>query len=390
MLALSDFNPYGIEMGDMSDGMFNEVYNGMYNGGGITGSGYGMFGDSDDQSDAIDFDLPFSTFIDNEGGRSTRFLGKSRLLGKSLPTRVKEMKPKRHLAVLRTNRQIYNEASTLLHTDLTIMVQPGDALIDTPGNAVVERTENLWRHAPSNKLHSAKLNGRKMYTTPSLDGVLEPHVFGQFRKISYDAVFDFFMDDDAPSLSINDELHACAEDEHKFVSYLMTTKSITRWCEDPLPAGRADNGLRETLQDVADITISRVVVTQPSIADVIQKFVTLLSNSPIIRRLEINLQVGVTCSNDTGSIDHESIDSEHEGKQDEKFYVADERATELFLEAGVLNSLRSLSNVMSFSLTIETIGRTGESMKPKKKHLKIIRDLKSAIERNWVVEHGPR
>ena len=392
MLALSHFNPYGMEMGDMNDGIFNEVYNGMYNGGGIAGSGYGMFGDFDDQSDVMDFDLPdpfFSTFIDDgeeidyEGGRSAR------LLGKSLPTRAKEMKLKRHLAILRTNRQIYNEASTLLHSALTILMSPGDALIDTPGNAIVERTENLWRHSPSNKLHSAKPNGQTMYTTPSLDGVLDPYVFARFGKISYDGLFDFSMADDAPSLHINDDLRACAQDEHKFVSYLTATKNITRWYENPLPAGRADNGLRETLQDVADITFSRAVVTQPSVADVIQKFVTLISKSPIIRHLELTLQVEVRCSNGTRSIDHDSIDSEEEAKLDEKWYVADERATELFLEAGVLNSLRSLSNVMSFSLTIETFGRTGEFMKPKKKYLNIIRDLKSAIERNWVVEHGP-
>ena len=386
MLALSNFNPYGIEMGDMSDGMFNEVYNG----GGIAGFGCDMFGDFDDQSDTMDFgspDLPFSTFFDdgeendNEGTRASRFLGKP------LPTKLfeKETGIKRHLAILRTNRQIYIEASDLLHSDLTIVVQPGDALIDTPGNASVKPSKKLWRHAPSSRIHSTKLNGQTVYTTPSLDGVLEPHVFAQFRKISYLGVFEFF-DNGAPSLHINNDLRARAEDEAKFVSYLTAAKSTTRWCEDPLPAGRHDNGRRQTLQDVADITISRVVVTQPSMADVIQKFVDLLSNSPVIRHLEFSLNVVVKCSSSSESM---STDSDQDAECFDKEIVADERATELFLEAGILDPLRNLSNVMDFSLTIETDGRASEFMEPKEKHLKMIQDLKNVIERNWIVKHGP-
>ena len=396
MFALSNFNPYGIEMGDMCDGMFNEVYNGMYSGGGITNFGYDMFDDFDDQSqsDAFGFGSQGSSFSisiddgernDNEGGRGIRFLGKP------LPTKVsdeKEKDIKRHLAILRTNRQIYNEASALLHSDLTIVVQPGDTLTDTPGNAIVKRSEKLWRHAPSNRLPSTKFNGQTVYTTPSLDGVLEPHVFAQFEKISFFGDFEFYLDRDAPSLHINDDLRASAKDERMFASYLTAVKNITRWCENPLPTGRADNGLRETLQDVADITISRVVITQPSVADVVQKFVDLLSVSPVIRHLEFILDVEVECSNDSKSIDYDYLDSEHKAKLDEKCCVADERATELVLEAGILDPLRNLSNVMNFSLVIETLGRGNDFMKPSKKHLKIIQDLKNTIERNWVVKHS--
>ena len=398
MLALSSFNPYGIEMGDMSDGMFNEVYSGMCNGGGIAGFGGDMFGEFINQSDAMNFGSPdssFSAFIgdgeekDDEGGRGTRFLIKP-----SSPKGVKkEIGIKRHLAILRTNRQIYTEASALLHSDLTIIVQPGDALTDKPGNPNVEPTKKLWRHAPSTGFQSAKFDGQTVYTSPSLDGDLEPHVFAQFSKISYLGVFNLQKDDDAPSLHINSDLRASAEEEAKFVSYLTATKNTTRWCEDPLPTGRPYNTRRETLQDVADITVSQVFFTQPSIADAIQRFVDLLSNSPVIRHLEFCLKVLVTCSNSSEYMSYNGEDSEQElryyEKQYEKNLVADERATELFLEAGVLDSLRNLSNVMNFSLTIKTVGRASEFMEPRKKHRKMIRDLKNAIERNWVIKHGP-
>ena len=367
--------------------LFNEVYNG----GGITGFECDMFGDIDDQNNSMNSGLPHSSFSNsiNEGAESDNEVSRaSRFLEKPLPTKLfeKETGIKRHLAILRTNRQIYIEASGLLHSDLTIVVQPGDALIDTPGNASVKPSKKLWRHAPSSRLHSAELNGQTVYTTPSLDGVLEPHVLAQFGKISYLGVFKFFYDDDAPSLHINNDLRACAEDEAKFVSYLTAAKSTTLWCEDPLPAGRYDNGCRQTLQDVADITISRVVVTQPSTADVIQKFVDLLSNSPVIRHLEFRLAVVAQCSSSSESM---SIDSEQDAESYVKDSVADQRATELFLEAGILDSLRNLSNVMNFSLRIETEGRASEFMEPKEKHLKIIQDLKNVIERNWIVKHGP-
>ena len=368
-----------------------DLFDQVYNGGGITGFECDMFGDIDGQSNSMNSGLPHSSFSnsinegaesDNEGGRASRFLEKP------LPTKVfeKETGIKRHLAILRTNHQVYIEASALLHSDLTIVVQPGDALIDTPGNASVKPSKKLWRHAPSSTLHSAKLNGQTVYTTPSLDGVLEPHVLAQYGKISYLGAFNFFHDDDAPSLHINNDLRACAEDEAKFVSYLTAAKSTTRWCEDTLPAGRYDNGRRQTLQDVADITISRLVVTQPSIADVIQKFVDLLSSSPVIRHLEFSLAVLAKCSSSSESM---STDSEQDAEYYHKESVADERATELFLEAGILDSLRNLSNVMNFSLTIRTEGRASEFMEPKKKHLNMIQDLKNEIERNWIVKHGP-
>ena len=381
-------NPYGIEMeDDMSDGMFNALYAGDT----ITGFGHGMFGDFDHQSDTMGFGspgLPSSIPIDdgeesvNEGGRDTRSLVKS------LPTKVNnknEMEIKRHLAILRTNRQIYDEASALLHSDLRIFVKPGDALIDTPGNAVAERSRKLWRHAPSNGLHSAKISGQTVYNTPSLDGVLEPHVFAQFEKISYTGHFDFLMDRDAPGLHIDDDLRACAEDERMFVSYLTATKSVSRRRKGPLPAVRADNGFRAAIQDN---TYSKVVVTRPSVADVIQKFVDLVSISPVIRNVEFILDVQVICSNVMESMEYDSGDSEQEAKEEEKDYAADERATELFLEAGILDSLRTLSNVMNFTFTIETIGRGCEDMQPKKKHLEMIQDLKKAIESNWAVKHG--
>lgn len=395
-------NPYGIAMGDMSDGMFDEVYNNcstMGFGGDIDDYVSHQLGDDymTDQLDAMDFGRPDTSSSNStdgedesekEDGHDIQFLEK-----KISPKRVLEngLKTKRHLAILRTNRQIYDEASALLHSDLTIDVNPGDAVTDGPGNAIVKPTKKVWRHAPINDISSTNSNGQTIYKSLPLDGPVEPHVFARFEKISYLADFTFEPDQAAPSLYVNDDLSVNDEDAAKFVSYLTTATSTTRWFEDPIPGRSFDNGRRETLQDVADITISSVSVSHPSTAGIIQNFVDLLSNSPFIRHLELTLTVEVRCKNpidDLGSDSDDESDSQ-EAKDDEKVEVADERATELFLESGVLDPLRKLSNVKCFSFEIETM-RGIKFMEPKQKYLNMVGDLKKATENNWVVKHGPR
>ena len=321
MLDFGGFNPYGIPMGDMCDGMFNEFYNG--------------YGPTDFMLDDM-LDPLSSGFTDDEyegydkGGRGTSLFGKE---------------VQRHLAILRTSRQIYNEASALLYSDLTIHVNPGDAVTDMPGNTIVEQTKGIWRHAPSKDFGSTDINGRTLYKSCLLDGLVEPHVFARFEKVSYHADFSFDFHSTGPSLYINDDLSVRAEDAARFVSYLTTAKSTTRWFEDPI-SSRFDNGRRETLKDVAGITVSSVTITEPSTADIIQKFVDLLSNSPLIRHLEVilNLEVGLPDSLEDISVDSDSdSDSEQEAKGAEKTIekteVASERGTELFLESGVLHCL---------------------------------------------------
>ena len=176
-----DLDPFGL---DLAMGYRYSGRNDLYD---------DTFGDSDDPTDI--------------GYRNS-------FLGKPVPTQddnEKEVGIKRHLSILRTNRQIYTEASTFLHSDLTIVMEPGDALTDTPGNPTVKRSKNVWRHAPSNKLPVTSTSGQTVYTTTPLDGALEPHVFARFEKISLVGDFDFDLDEDAPTFYINDDLSASAE-----------------------------------------------------------------------------------------------------------------------------------------------------------------------------------
>lgn len=279
---------------------------------------------------------------------------------------------------MRVNRQIFNEASTLLHSNLTVVLSPGDALTDTSGNSTVSQTRNIWRHAPRIGLGFTNSNGETVYNSYIMTGFMEPYIFARFEKIAYNAYFDFECDDMAPGFHINDNLSARAEDATKFLSYLTTIKSTTRWFEDPLPGRPLNMDRRDTVEDVADIPISSVTATQPSTAGIIQKFADLLLNSPFIRHLEVTLHLyartGGRFEDPMSSDDEtESVANERDIKREE---VANERATELFLESGVLNCLRNLSNVKCLSINIATSGRGGEVMKPQKKHMGMIRDLK--------------
>lgn len=381
MYDLDLYNPYGVPMGDMCDGMFNEMYNSC-GVSGFGGEGWG-FGSIDISSSDSTDDGDESA----EDGRNT-CLSEKQVSGKI--DSQKEIRIQRHLAILRTNRQIYNEASTLLHSNLTIEVVSGDALIDEPGNTIVKPSKKVWRHAPFPGPRSTNVNGQPVYEGPLLDGSLEPHVFARFERIRYFGMFELLFDNAAPRLYVDNDFSVRDTDADGLLSYFNTSKSTTRWVEDPLPDGRSDNGLRETLNDVADITIPSVTVTKPSIvAGIVQKFVDLLSSSLFVRHLEIVLYVQIGCSGlseITDSSDDEG--PEQEARYDVKHDFADLRATELLLESGVLNSLRSLSNVKSFSLRIATPARSGKAIKPKEKHLKIIGGLKEAIEKNWAVKHG--
>ena len=401
MFDPDDFNPYGIPMGDMCDGMFNEVY-----------SLGGPMPFEDDMADYMDYqrhaadtqglDSWFNDFTDDTNGHESYDStddqsgreGDHGMRDSNTGVFPKESHTKRHLAILRVNRQIYDEASTLLHKDLRIKIKPGDALLNFPTSAVVKESGRIWRYDPFMDLGIADTQGRTVYKSSALDGAVEPHVFAQFRKIHYKADFDFQLDSTAPSLYVDDDLDVNVEDSAKFASHLTTVYSTTQWFEDPLPGHCFDSGRRETLEDVADITISSVTITEPSTADIVQKFVNLLSKSPFIHHLEFVIDIKVTCEADTSSDSSSDSDDETDSEKDEKdvrkWRVAYEKGTELFLESGVLNSLEDLTNVMCFSPKVATLGRGETPMKLQQKHVKILRDLKEVIEKNCRIKDGSR
>ena len=323
---------------------------------------------------------------DNKGHGGAQHLSFEELL---LGFASKAPRVKRHLSILRTNRQVYDEASALLHSDLTIGVSPGYALAltATPGNAVVSQSTKIWRHVKKKGRDVRNTQPQTVYKPYLASNLMQSHVFARFEKLYYNGRFDFSCDASAPAIQINDDLSTRAEDETKFTSYLTTAT-----CPPQL-----FKGATHLLQDVckqkpkgaAVSPMSGITVTNATTADVFRKLGDLLSTSSFIRDLEIHLDISVGCATWYDEIyPGEDEYWEQRATLDQRTGAANERATELFLESGVLDPLRKLSNVKGFSLKIYTQGLDGLIMRPKEKHSCMMESLKEVIENNWHVKHG--
>merc|ERR1712230_288820 len=70
---------------------------------------------------------------------------------------------------------------------------------------------------------------------------------------------------------------------------------------------------------------------------------------------------------------------------DKLMEVANERATEMFLDSGVCNPLATITNVQSFDFTFGFEHREeGEKYKPLPRHVELIAQMKKVIEGNWM------
>ena len=234
--------------------------------------------------------------------------------------------------ILQTNRQIYNEASSVLYSELQLVVRPGDALTGITV-AFVKRSDYVWRHLPSDGFGRKNATGQTIYDKSERGGAMEPHVFKRFQRVRYEADFEF-------------RETCCAR--QLFITHL---KSATDCHLAPF--------------------------------QIVQEFVKLISNSPRIEHLEVAL--GVELEPDFGSGDgsfegeswaHEDL--KHEVKND----VLNRRAYELLLESFVFEPLKNLVNVNYFDFDLAFVNFLPQRIlfQPKQKHLDIIDDLKMYIE----------
>lgn len=272
-----------------------------------------------------------------------------------------EMNVQRFPAILRTNRQIYNEASPLLYRELNMRLQPGDVLCMKSGKDILKASERVWRHNPLQDIGVVKPNGLTNYAKPELDGVMEPHVLARFKKITFDLDIDWesetldaetgrqtagdptLQDQTAPSLFVNDNMTVNSQDEARLPAFYR----------------------RSTI---------------------LHQLVKILSNSPDIVRLQILFDIEVLARYDMSS-DSDSEDEQEDKDPARKMIAANERAMELFLDSGLLAPLEKLSNVRSFEFEYAALNCDCEHYKPKPKYARMLSDLKQNIERNYAVKN---
>lgn len=254
----------------------------------------------------------------------------------------------RDLAILRTNRQIYSEASSLFYSEAILTLEPADifCLAKDPRRLRFGTSEEMaWKHNPLEGIGKKDKNGVVVYKTRPLSGDIEPHIFAKFQKISFDAYFD---DDQTQPLEmwIDDDTHVIRE-------------------EDAMAFKKIFSG-----------------------SDLIKDLVKILSNSPRITSLEITVEVEVLANSNLIMADlmeeSDDEDTEAEDKTEKIMDVANEKATELFLESGIMDPLKTLSNVSycDFKFGFDHRGE-GYEYKPPGKYVQMLRDMKETIESNF-------
>jgi hypothetical protein len=307
--------------------------------------------DEDDEMDDDDLDLDDHSMLDSFDSDSDvdmRGGGKEYIRAEEAASlNEDEEKYRMHPAILRTNKQIYSEASSLLYTEGIIMLEAGDVISLARsqlqfGPKFGVPYHGAWRSNPL--LGQKELNGVLTYDNALMDGKMDPHVFARFQKVYFDANFDF---------------------EH--------TQAVELWIDDDTHVVRLEDAERYKL----------LVRTSTIMKD----FVELISQSPLIMGLEVSLEVEIMVNSTLMSQEMSSADDgddETEEKLDKLMELADERATELFLDSGICECLKELSNVKNFHFGFGFDHRVDEDVyKPLPEHVALIKELKQAVEGNF-------
>jgi len=251
---------------------------------------------------------------------------------------------KMHPAILRANKQIYSEASSLLCTEGIIVLEAGDVfcLAKAPLDTFGASYHGAWRHNPLHGL-GKEVNGVVTYGTAAMDGKMDPHVFARFQKVYFDANFNA---------------------EH--------TQHYQLWIDDDTHVVK-----REDAELFVDTLRRSTVMTD---------FVELISKSPCIMNLEVVLEVEMMVNSNLmmEEMSNDDDDDETEEKLDRLMDVADEKASELFLDSGICECLKQLSNVQTIHFKLGFEDRTDEDVyTPLPKHVAWIEELKRTVEGNF-------
>ena len=242
-------------------------------------------------------------------------------------------------AILRTNRAIYFEAALLFYTRTTIILQTSDIVCLPEGLSVhdsIPGRPKVWRHNPLLGKGYRDAKGIQVYASNELNGDMEPHIFARLQRLSIDIWFDFDNGYVEPPLSIDRSGRFADGDEVQLV----------------------------------DATIRQ--------SNDILNLVSLLSNSPVINHLNVELYFDMAAGYESGS---EPLTEEAEALQEEEDYrlmdATEDRAAGVFLDNNMLAPLEILSNVKTFELRVD------KTCNPQSHHIKMAQDLKEKIERNW-------
>ena len=259
---------------------------------------------------------------------------------------------RRYPNILRINRQIYSEASSILYSELRVNLQPGDVLCMKTGKDIAKASEKVWRHNPLDGIGTTDETGQTVYSKPRLDGVMEPHVLAHFKKFAFELDINWEVELDQrlrenhtvqpsvpPSLFVHENMTVDPQDEANLLAFYR----------------------KSTL---------------------IHQLVKILSNSPDIVSLHVSFDFRVYVR------DCKELDAYyHEAEDFKKVDLANERAMEIYMDGGFFAPLEGLSNVRSLEFQFIQTSYDGEDYEPKERHERMLTDLKQKIKDNYARQH---
>ncbi|KAH8646548.1 hypothetical protein BGZ60DRAFT_424235 [Tricladium varicosporioides] len=92
-----------------------------------------------------------------------------------------------NLSILRTNKQVYGEASLVFYEQSTLVIRPYSILClrsNLQLGKAPETYPQVWKHNPLHQpSRTEDSDGKISYTSPQLRGLLEPHIFERFQHV---------------------------------------------------------------------------------------------------------------------------------------------------------------------------------------------------------------
>lgn len=76
----------------------------------------------------------------------------------------------------------------------------------------------VWRHNPLDGVDFGREDGSHIYNTPPTDGLMEPHVFARFQRVTFHADFEFTAA--GSHLYIDDNFNIGSNDTARFIAFL--------------------------------------------------------------------------------------------------------------------------------------------------------------------------
>jgi len=257
-----------------------------------------------------------------------------------------EIKFERDFSILRTNRQIHSEASSLFYKEVIFKLEPGYIfpLVRKRRGMNLGRPNLTWKYNPLKGTGKTDEFGATIYDTPRLYGDLEPHIVAKIERICFDAYFD---DRGTGNLEMgNDD-----DEEYK----------------------RRFNTLIQSSTIFAHLA-------------------KILSNSPRITQLDIIIEVNMNLADEEDmdywddSSEMDAVVNEREPNIDSIGNTVSWQATELLFELKVMDPLLKLSNVANCAIkfgVVEELKGEPDTYKHLTKYLKLLHEMKETIESNF-------